>query len=145
FFHPSGRTIVAQTTVFDADTGKVLNNLKPPDDAAALVGFTPDGKALAYETYHEGLTLWEPGAARTGLQLPSPLRRQGTGKVMPSRMPTNFAFTLDGKGLVRRSGALQRWDLATGKPLYPDTEGWGHTEEITRLVFAPDGKLLASG
>ncbi len=55
-----------------------------------------------------------------------------------------YVFTPDGKGLIRASGALQRWDLTNGKFVYADTENWGHTAAILRLVFSQDGTLLAS-
>jgi hypothetical protein len=59
-------------------------------------------------------------------------------------MPANFGFTPDGKGLVRRAGTLGRWSVTDGKPGFADTAAWGHTEEITRLIFAPSGRLLVS-
>jgi WD40 repeat protein len=54
------------------------------------------------------------------------------------------AFTPDGTGLICRTDVLQRWDLATGKPVFPATERWGHTDGVTRLLFSADGRFLAS-
>ncbi len=51
----------------------------------------------------------------------------------------------DGKTLAGFQGrALQCWDLATGKPRYPDTARLGHTEAASAITYSPDGKLLAS-
>jgi WD40 repeat protein len=39
---------------------------------------------------------------------------------------------------------LGRWDAATGKSLYPDTSGLGHTGPVLAVVLLPDGKRAAS-
>src|SRR5262249_5463611 len=55
-----------------------------------------------------------------------------------------FAFAPDGKTLVSVGSLLQRWDVATGKALYPDTEALGHTGTVIAVAYSPDGKMLAS-
>jgi RNA polymerase sigma factor (sigma-70 family) len=150
FFSPDGKVVVTvQENHFggaqlrDAAMGKTLRERAPSDDTAYPIGFSPDGRLLAFQTADEGIALWEPGAADVARRLRGPTRSDG-GRMIPSAAPTDFAFTPDGTGLIRRRGALQRWDLATGKPVYADTDGWGHTEDVTRVLFSADGTLLAS-
>jgi WD40 repeat protein len=56
-----------------------------------------------------------------------------------------FLFLPDGKSFVTNNGSLQRWDLASGKPLWADTFAQGHVGEVVCLVFSADGRRLASG
>jgi RNA polymerase sigma factor (sigma-70 family) len=147
FFSPDGQAVVAAPgglQRYDAATGKPVGKRPPPREAAYPVGFSPDGRYVAFETGHEEVVLWEPDAAAVAFRFPGSAGRPGDVHVIPNRRPTNLAFTPDGTGLIRRCGALQRWDLATGKAVYADTETWGHTEEVRRLLFAPDGRVLAS-
>jgi RNA polymerase sigma factor (sigma-70 family) len=53
-------------------------------------------------------------------------------------------FLPDGKSIVSNNGTLQRWDAATGKPLWSDTFERGHIDEVVTLVFSADGTRLAS-
>jgi RNA polymerase sigma factor (sigma-70 family) len=151
-FSPDGRTVVTPSgintsgiAVRDAATGKLLEGHKPPPPEAVYpVGFSPDGRFLAFLTGQEEIVLWEPGKAKATFRFARPPHRRDTLHFSTNRLPTNFAFTPDSKGFIRRAGALQRWDLGSGKPVYADTNNWGHTEEVTRLLFSPDGRLLAS-
>jgi RNA polymerase sigma factor (sigma-70 family) len=152
FFSPDGRTVVTDSSDWkngiafrDAATGKPLPGKKPSRmEAGHPIGFSPDGRFLAFQTGQEEVVLWEPGKEKVAFRLPRPPHRRDRTHYTPNQVPTNFAFTPDSKAFIRRAGALQRWDLGTGKPAYADTESWGHTEEVTRLLFSPDGRLVAS-
>jgi RNA polymerase sigma factor (sigma-70 family) len=129
----------------DAATGKLLEGKQPPPrEALYPIGFSPDGRFLGFQTGQEEVVLWKPGEEKVAFRSPRPPHHRDAVNFIPNRLPTNFAFTPDSTGFIRRAGALQRWDLATGKPVYTDTESWGHTEDVTRLLFSPDGRLLAS-
>jgi RNA polymerase sigma factor (sigma-70 family) len=151
-FSPDGRAVVTATGIGvagvrfrDAATGKTVGgDRSPPREAVYPIGFSPDGHLLAFETGHDEVVLWEPGAAELAFRFPGPPGRRDGVHVSLRKLPTNFAFTPDGTGLIRRGGALQRWDLTTGKAVYADTEDRGHTEAVTRLLFSPGGDLLAS-
>jgi WD40 repeat protein len=54
------------------------------------------------------------------------------------------ALTPDGKSLVSLGRTLQRWDLTSGKAVYAETGGLGHTGPVDLVTYAPDGKRLAS-
>jgi len=151
-FSADSRTVIIPSgigtngiNIWDAATGRLLQSNKPPKEALFPIGVSPDGRFLAFQTGKEEVVMWEPGKRKVTFQFPRPPhRRDDPIYHQPNRLPTNFAFTPDGKGFIRRAGALQRWDLVTGKPLFADTESWGHTEDLTRLLFSPDGRLLAS-
>lgn len=58
-----------------------------------------------------------------------------------------LAFAPDRKSFIGAYAGwttLQRWDLTTGKPLWGDTRDIGHTGDVYRLAFSPDGRTLAS-
>jgi WD40 repeat protein len=142
---PGVTTVVIDTR--DAATGKLLERKKPPKEADVPIGSSPDGRFVAFQTMTEEVVLWEPGKEKITFRFPRPPHRRDDPFLFgysPNRLPTNFAFTPDGKGFIRRAGSLQRWDLSTGKAVFTDTESWGHTEDVTRLLFSPDGRLLAS-
>jgi RNA polymerase sigma factor (sigma-70 family) len=151
FFSPDSNMLISTSVNssegmnrWSAATGKLIDEKnQPPKDAIFPIGVSPDGRFIAFEDGFERLLLWEPGTAKIALRLPAPVPREDMIWTF-SALPTNFVFTPDGKGLIRRAGALQRWDVGTGKPLYADTADWGHTEAVTRVLFSPDGKMLAS-
>jgi WD40 repeat protein len=55
-----------------------------------------------------------------------------------------IAFSPDGRSLYAVGSLLQRWDVATGRPLYRDTSGLGHTDHVLAVAFSPNGRRVAS-
>src|SRR5262249_15213419 len=53
------------------------------------------------------------------------------------------AVAHDGKSFLTLQPRWQRWDIASGKALYPDTAKFGN-QAITQVLFAPDGRTIAS-
>ncbi|HEV3237569.1 MAG TPA: WD40 repeat domain-containing protein, partial [Gemmataceae bacterium] len=153
FFSPDGKQLIStsgigtpEIDIRDAATGDfITEKMKSPEEACYPLGFSPDGKLMVFQTGQEGLVLWEPTAAKVAFTLPAPLRRRDSKTPFnPNWMPHNWAFTPDGKSLIRRCDALQRWNLATGKAVYSDSEDSGHAEDITAVIFSPDGKFVAT-
>jgi WD40 repeat protein len=50
----------------------------------------------------------------------------------------------DGKTVLSNNGLLQRWDVATGRPLWPNNFEAGHLGEVTAVTFTDHGRTLAS-
>jgi WD40 repeat protein len=158
---------------WDVDSGKeVWKN----DHWASHLAVSPDGRTLCSDTYQRSdLHLWDAENGRRisggssgerrwigGLtfapdgrsvfltDFTDVLRWDGaTGEVGRCRAGAGSRFVLapDGKTLVSIRGALlQRWDLESGKSLYPNTSEQGHTGTVCGVVFTPDGQdLITAG
>jgi WD40 repeat protein len=60
--------------------------------------------------------------------------------------PQAVAFSPDGSTIaaVLPGGLVRAFDAATGRALLPDGRDAGHTTEVSRIVWSPDGTRLAS-
>jgi WD40 repeat protein len=132
-FTPDGKILTSQQNpqLVDLETGKAvaLEKLSPINWSTHL-SLTPDGRTLLISSAR-GVIVWDLANGKELRML------KGAGEqivVMP-----------DGKSIVTNNGSLQRWDLATGKPLYADTSILGHVGEVVTLAFSADGKRLVSG
>jgi WD40 repeat protein len=59
----------------------------------------------------------------------------------PARL---VAFSPDGKSLLSANAWVQRWDLTTGKAMYPEPPATGSNEPVPRLHWSGDGRRLLS-
>jgi WD40 repeat protein len=106
-----------------------------------MIAFSPDGTRLAtaLSSYREGgdssaVSLWDPAAGRVLSKFP------GRGE-----KPENLLFTPDGKSLMISSGwSVRLWRLPGGDS-QPDRQPAGHKDESWSVVFAPDGRVVATG
>jgi WD40 repeat protein len=118
--------------VWDAATGKPSKQLRPPTVGYAWTfAVAPDGGSVVIPTDTDFI-LWDLKAGRA--------RHAWPGANQAGRA----VFAPDGRSVVTWGTVLRRWDVATGKPLYPDVAGLGHTAPVRRLFFTPDGKRLVS-
>jgi WD40 repeat protein len=101
----------------------------PPIEIGTRLSLTPDGQTLLVSTA-QGVIVWDMVHGKELRTLP------GAGE--------EIAVMPDGKGIITNNGSLQRWDLATGKPLWPDTFALGHIGEVIAVAFSADGTRLAS-
>jgi RNA polymerase sigma factor (sigma-70 family) len=143
-FTSDSKTIVRHfDDPLDAASGASIPwKVKAPEEWCPLSG-SPDGRLVAFLTLEEELVLWEIATGKTVLKAPK-VYRHTSGKFFPFLRFTEFAFMPDGKGFVWRPDVLQRWNIADGSMIFPDTREWGHTGAISRILFSPDGRLMAS-
>lgn len=139
-FTPDGRRLIASPGggqlawhTWDAATGRSAEEELRPPTVGYVWSFavSPDGNNLLAPTATD-YVLW-------GLK---------EGKVLQRWPGANQAgrgvFAPDGRSVVTHDTLLRRWDVASGKALYPDVTPQGHTRSVLRLLFTPDGKYLAS-
>jgi RNA polymerase sigma factor (sigma-70 family) len=103
---------------------------RPPESWDGAIAVTPDGKLLLLAGV-KGVLVWDLVQGKAVRTL------AGAGEEM--------VVAGDGRTLLTNSGALQRWDLESGKALYPDTFEEGHVGEVTAVVFSADGRRIVSG
>ncbi len=143
-FTADGRTVIASPGsrertwhAWNAATGKPAEGLKLPEGynyAESVVA--PDGRTLVFvqprsvQGADGRVRLWDLRSGKLLRTLPA------GGQIGP--------FAPDGKSFLTNDGTLQRWELATGRPLLPDTDELGHRAEVSRAVYSPDGRRLAS-
>jgi WD40 repeat protein len=136
-FSPDGSMLVSARTsgpiqLWDAATGKPMDNIKAPTVSGVIwsIRFGPVANTLAVSS-PDGLLLWDLKAGKGLRRFPD--------------VKGPFAFFPDGKTLACLIGStLQRWDVTSGKALYPDTRSLGHLAPIQGVVYSADGKLLAT-
>ncbi len=129
----------------DSETGNPVSPVfELPREAEYGIGWSPDGRYLAFEDGQGGMNVFDKAGGKNALHLAAPEHKGDNGLLSIATMPHNFAFTKDSRALVRCANELQTFELKTGKALYEKTEGWGHTGKINKVIFSPDGKFIAS-
>jgi RNA polymerase sigma factor (sigma-70 family) len=127
--------------LLDAATGRPLRLLDlDRASPACTVAFAPDGKVLATGHQDYSVRLWDPATGRP-LSLPAEWNKDLPKK--NSTHASSVAFSPDGRTLaiIRPEKAVGLWEVTTGRARLrlPAPK-----DEITSLVFAPDGRALAT-
>jgi RNA polymerase sigma factor (sigma-70 family) len=113
----------------------------------ASAAFSPDGRCMALERSDGTAGVYELASGQPrqtlGKKLTAPRRKPRQDVPFPDEPGCCFAFNRDGQWLARGGFdcVVRVWDLRTGDELaaFP-----GHSEAVTGVAFAPDGRRLAS-
>ncbi|HVK09622.1 MAG TPA: hypothetical protein VM597_12680, partial [Gemmataceae bacterium] len=129
-----GRRLVladgARLRVYDTNIGKEVADLAYTEnrfDGLRAIDLSPDGRFLAVAD-GASVTVWDVDGRKVRHTLPHAARL--------------VAFSPDGRALVSANAWVQRWDVATGKPAYPEPAAAGLTEPTPRLYWSADGRWL---
>jgi WD40 repeat protein len=147
-FAPDGKTALSASSdntlrLWDLATGREIRRFEGHSGRVNSVVFAPDGKTALSGSHDKTLRLWDLASGRE-------IRRfEGH-----SRPVTSIAVAPDGKTALSGSadGTLRLWDLASGREIKTfewHSEGLRegliyHSEAITSVAFAPDGKTALS-
>ncbi len=145
-FSPDGKLIASAGAgpnaigVWEVTTGKPRDDFRGHSGSVVMLAFSPDGKAVtslgAPDRRYGQLLVWNPST-----QVP------GSIPLANDLDCECFAYSPDGKvmalGMEKKDdkARIQLWNVRDRRVLRQFSIG---TAEITRLVFSPDGKMLAS-
>jgi WD40 repeat protein/serine/threonine protein kinase/tetratricopeptide (TPR) repeat protein len=136
--------------VWEVATRRPIHLLNGHSGYCTCLAFSKDGTLLASGSRDGTAIIWST-ATWKALQT---LQNRDRGTVEFDDLQANIgvkptfvecvAFSPDGKTLAMASyeGAVQLWDIATGKLLETLK---GHSSAVCAVVFSPDGRTLASG
>jgi WD40 repeat protein/transcriptional regulator with XRE-family HTH domain len=129
-----------EVQMLEAETGRVLFALTGHTGPVYNTAFSPDGKLIATGSADYTAKIWD---AFTGKELFT-LTGHGKGAVggfFSGVMDVNFSP--DGKQLATAGadGFVKIWDSSTGRELLNLS---GNASGLTRVLFSPDGTLIAT-
>jgi hypothetical protein len=138
-FAPDNKTLASAgydriIRLWDADTFKVIRELKDHSDTVYGVAFSPDGKLLASGSADRAVKVWDPHTGKRLFTLGD---------------PTDWIYAVawhpDGKRLAAAGvdKSIRVWE-ATPEAGKLVQSVFAHTEPVTRLAYSKDGQLLYS-
>jgi WD40 repeat protein len=139
-FLPDGKRVRVQrhtqhggnVETWDVATGRPADGVKPLPWHLWVIGYAPGGK-VAFAGSQEGgqrtCGLWDLDGERWLVRHPDVYL--GMAGIFP-----------DGKSFLTTYPRLQRWDVETLKPLYPDLADRGHLAVVTHALYSPDGRRV---
>lgn len=136
-FSPDGKWIVTASNdgtakIWDAQTGKFLQDLKGHAGSVRSAQFSPDGKRIVTASWDSTAKIWD---AQNGKLLQD--LKGHTGSVKSAQ------FSSDGKWVVSASNDCSAilWEASTGNILH-DLKG--HSSHVSSAQFSSDGKLIVT-
>jgi WD40 repeat protein len=150
-FAPDGKSLLVagfsgELAQWRPDLTAKLQDLGESDERrdVEFAAFLPDGKTVCsvegrgVREETQELRFWDAATGRPLRSLRLPTSTPGPGACALSPDGRTFAYIADGYP----DKVIQLWDTASGKRL---AELRGHTDYVSVLAFAPDGRTLASG
>jgi WD40 repeat protein len=117
--------------VFDEATGQQLYLLPEPDGGVYRAQYSHDGATILTLSADGGARLWDAATGALRFDLGHP------------RTVQDAAFSPDDGVVATSAGKTVRlWDVATGHMIAVLS---GHTDDVVRVAFSPDGRYLATG
>ncbi len=143
-FPPDGKTLIGAPgfhrgtwQCWDAVSGKPDTSRKLPEGAYCVgLALAPDNWTVAF-SFSGSVQGVDPRVRAWDM-------RTGTLVAFLPTTDSIVAFAPDSKSILTNDGTLQRWELPTGRPLFPDSNANGHRREVFKVIYSRDGKLLAS-
>ena len=145
-FSPDGKTLASAgydrtVRLWEVDTAQLKATLEGHTDWVTSVVFSPDGKTLvSVSRYDKKARLWE---ADTG-----ELKATFGGVGLRSRVvfsPDGITLAISQFNNGGFDDIVGLWDLTTGQPKVKTTIDFLYVDEVTLVVFSPDGETLALG
>ena len=137
-FSPDGKLLASGhsdgvTTIWSAETGKAVRQLKGHDRNVDSVAFSPRGEKIATGSRDGSIKVWDASTAR---QLDT-FKGDHLGV-------WSVCFSPDGRKLAAACTdySVRLWSIDTSKQ-YRDLRG--HEMSVLSVAFSPDGNTLASG
>jgi RNA polymerase sigma factor (sigma-70 family) len=129
-FSPDGTTLASacwgdpRLRLWEAATGKEVKAFPKVGENILSIAFAPDGKAVA--AAGDRVYLYDPATGEERHRIDRRARR--------------LAFSRDGSVLTGAvSGAIYRWDSASGRPLTPAA---AQDSAVEQVLVSPDGRSL---
>ena len=146
--HPDGNRVITagsdgQVLLWDGACRRVLARFEGHTNRVWCLACTRDGKVLASGSSDQTIRLWDVSSGKLLRKVPvkgqvKSLSFSADGKKLASAVGEDrFATWL---GTIAGAGA-DVWNTATGEPGFPLE---GHKGAVKAVVFAPDGRTLAT-
>jgi WD40 repeat protein len=147
-FSPTGRQLASagnagMVKVWEVPTGRLVHSIRAHDGAANCVAFSPDGRLLVSGGQEGRVKLWDAKTGALVRELP-----RAAGQVYSvalsrnGRLLASASVAWDTKKQTYVPGAIQVWDLRTGKEAFALA---AEAAEGISLAFSLDGRRLACG
>lgn len=142
-FAPDGKAVAtghADRTVrlWDAATGKEIREFTGHEDRVDAVVFSPNGTSLVSVSTGAALRQWDVATGKEIRQFTTPPKSEA---VYHPWGPVAFSPDRALLAAAHRDKTIHLWDAGTGRAI---RQLKGHTEAVTSIAFAPDGKTLVS-